>query len=123
MAGLLALGAIDSALHDAWSRTAARSPYEMYTREYMNQDLGWVIPELAGAHPGDQLGPRRSALPVQHALGVWAIPCRGSDDGDPGSAAGRHTRLTSLAVHVMLHTESDCRRGWHYDEYLTRSDA
>lgn len=50
----------------------------MYTREYMNQDLGWVIPELAGAHPGDQLGPRRSALPVQHALGVWAIPV-----GDP----------------------------------------
>src|SRR5690625_7581379 len=46
LAGLLALGAIDNALHDAWSRTAGRSPYEMYTREHMNQDLGWVMPEL-----------------------------------------------------------------------------
>lgn len=79
LAGLLALGAIDSALHDAWSRTAGRSPYEMYTREYMNQDMGWVIPELAGVYPGDYLGPRRSALPVQHALGV----------GDPLQGAGR----------------------------------
>lgn len=78
LAGMLALGALDNALHDAWSRTAGRSPYEMYTREHMNQDLGWVLPELAGVHPADHLGPRRAALPVQHALGV----------GDPLEAAG-----------------------------------
>src|SRR5699024_6220527 len=75
---VLASAATANALHDAWSRTAGRSPYEMYPREHMNQALGWVMPELAGTHPGDHLGPRRSALPVQHALGV----------GDPLRAAG-----------------------------------
>src|SRR5699024_2863481 len=31
-----------------------------------------------------------------------------SDDDDIGCATGRRTRLTSLAVNVMLPTESDC---------------
>src|SRR5690625_7981373 len=56
LAGLLALGAIDNALHDAWSRTAGRRPYEMYTRELITQALGWVMPSPDVPHPGARLG-------------------------------------------------------------------
>lgn len=108
LAGLLALGAIDNALHDAWSRTAGRSPYEMYTREHMNQDLGWVMPELAGTHPGDHLGPRRSELPVQHALGVgdplWAVD---GDEGAAGPAGLEDWIRTEGIAHLKLKLAGD----------------
>lgn len=68
LAGLLALAAVDNAVHDAWSRAAGRSVYEMYTDEYMNEDLGWA--GLPGTYPGDHLGEPRGTIPVQHVLGV-----------------------------------------------------
>lgn len=108
LAGLLALGTIDNALHDAWSRTAGRSPYEMYTREHMNQDLGWVMPELAGTHPGDHLGPRRSDLPVQHALGVGdPLRAAGGDEGAAGPAGLEDWIRSEGIAHFKLKLSGD----------------
>lgn len=70
LAGLIALGAVDNALHDAWGRAAGLSAYAMYTPEHMGEDLGWLSPVLAGVHPGDFLGSPRREIPIQHALGV-----------------------------------------------------
>lgn len=69
LAGLLALGAVDNALHDAWGQAAARSSYSMCTAEFMD-DLGWLSPQMGGVRPGDRLGPARTEIPIQHALGV-----------------------------------------------------
>lgn len=108
LAGLLALGALDNALHDAWSRTAGRSPYEMYTREHMNQDLGWVMPELAGTHPGDHLGPRRRDLPVQHALGVGdPLRTAGGDEAAVGPADLEDWIRTEGIAHLKLKLAGD----------------
>src|SRR5690625_7673555 len=83
----IGLSTIDNAHHDAWSRTAGRRPYDIYTSERMNQNLGWVMPEQACTHPGDHLGPRRSDLPVQHALGVGdPLRAAGGDEGAAGPA-------------------------------------
>lgn len=68
LAGLLALAAVDNAVHDAWSRAAGRPVYEMYTDGYLNEDLGWA--GLPGVYPGDYLGEPRRTVPVQHVLGV-----------------------------------------------------
>ncbi|MGC0251283.1 enolase C-terminal domain-like protein [Pseudactinotalea sp. Z1748] len=86
LAGLLALAAVDNAVHDAWSRAAGRSVYEMYSDEYLNEDLGWA--GLPGTYPGDHLGQPRNAIPVQHVLGV----------GDPltDAAAGAEPGARSL---------------------------
>ncbi|MGP9744098.1 enolase C-terminal domain-like protein [Brachybacterium sp. AOP29-B2-41] len=70
LAGLLTLGAVDNALHDAWARAAGCSVYSMYTATHLNQDLAWLSPEFTGIHPGDFLGPARTLIPIQHALGV-----------------------------------------------------
>ena len=111
LAGLLALGAIDNALHDAWSRTAGRSPYEMYTREHLNQDLGWVMPGLAGTHPGDHLGPRRSDLPVQHALGVGdPLQAAAGDQGAVGPAGLEDWIRTEGIAHLKLKLAGDPSR-------------
>lgn len=69
LAGLLALGAVDNALHDAWGQAAARASYSMYTAEFMD-DLAWLAPQLVGVRPGDHLEPPRSEIPIQHVLGV-----------------------------------------------------
>lgn len=108
LTGLLALGAIDNALHDAWSRAAGRSPYEMYTCEFMNQDLSWVLPELAGVHPGDRLGPRRSVLPVQHALGVGdPLKAAEGDDGVVGPAGLEDWIRMEGIAHLKLKLTGD----------------
>lgn len=87
LAATLALGAVDNALHDAWSRSADLDLYQMYTAGYLNEDLRWAHPELEGVYPGDHLGPRRSTIPVQHALGV----------GDPLTDAEASASTRSLA--------------------------
>ncbi|MGO1465562.1 MAG: enolase C-terminal domain-like protein [Candidatus Corynebacterium faecigallinarum] len=86
LAGLITLGAVDSALHDAWARAAGHSAYAMYTAEYLGQDLGWLSTQLAGVYPGDFLGPARREIPIQHALGV----------GDPLIDAEAPDRVRSL---------------------------
>lgn len=69
LAALLCLGAVDNALHDAWARAAGKSAYQMYTSEYLTDDLGALIdPSLDGRYPGDFLGPTHERLPVQHVV-------------------------------------------------------
>lgn len=86
LAGLICLGAVDNAVHDAWARTAGRSAYSMYDADHLGEDLGWLSSELTGVHPGDFLGPPRHELPIQHALGV----------GDPLTDAAAPTGVRSL---------------------------
>lgn len=70
LAGLLALGAVDSAVHDAWAMAAGRPASTMYNAAHLGQDLGWFDPALAGRYPGDFLTRPRESLPVQHVVGV-----------------------------------------------------
>ncbi|WP_147915936.1 mandelate racemase/muconate lactonizing enzyme family protein [Ruania zhangjianzhongii] len=70
LAGLLALGAVDSAVHDAWAMTAGRPASTMYDAAHLGSDLGWFDPALAGRYPGEFLGRGRRRLPVQHVVGV-----------------------------------------------------
>lgn len=70
LAGLLALGAVDSAVHDGWATTAGRPASVMYDAAHLASDLGWLDPTLAGRYPGDFLSRGRQELPVQHVVGV-----------------------------------------------------
>ena len=70
LAGLLALGSVDNALHDAWSRAAGIPLTSMYTKEHLREDLSRYGALGKGLYPADTLRPPRRALPVQHALGV-----------------------------------------------------
>lgn len=77
LAGLLAVGAVDNALHDAWGRAAGRSSLAMATSEHLATDLSWLDPSLRGIFPGDALVEPERTLPVQHVVAV----------GDPLTAA------------------------------------
>lgn len=69
LAGMLALGAVDNAIHDAWARAAGRSAYTMYDRTYLGTDLSDLLgADFAGRYPGDALRPPRVDLPVQHVI-------------------------------------------------------
>ncbi len=87
LAGLLALGAVDNAVHDAWGRAQTLPSYAMYTSEYLGECLGRFDPQLAGVYPGDYLGAARHELPVQHVLGV----------GDPLAPHGARSGVDSLS--------------------------
>lgn len=85
LAATLALGAVDNAIHDAWSRAASRPAFSMYNREFLSQDLRWLDPALTGRYPGDFHEQPRQALPVQHVVGV-------GDPVEAGDAAQRPLR-------------------------------
>ncbi|HVX42734.1 MAG TPA: enolase C-terminal domain-like protein [Mycobacteriales bacterium] len=68
LAGLLCLGALDSALHDAWSRVAGQPAYAMYDADHLTDDLRILGRELTGRYPGEFLNGSRSTLPVQHLV-------------------------------------------------------
>ncbi|WP_026876020.1 enolase C-terminal domain-like protein [Jiangella gansuensis] len=71
LAALLALGAVDNAVHDGWARAAGRPAHTMYTGRYLHDDLGVVSGgRMSGRWPGDFLVPARSRVPVQHVVGV-----------------------------------------------------
>lgn len=70
LAGLLALGPVDNALHDAWSRAAGLPLTSMYTATHLREDLSRYGELGRALHPSDTLRPPRRALQVQHALGV-----------------------------------------------------
>lgn len=70
LAGLLALGPVDNALHDAWSRAAGLPLASMYTAAHLREDLRRHGELGRGLYPADTLRPPRTALPIQHALGV-----------------------------------------------------
>ncbi|MDN5899931.1 MAG: hypothetical protein L0H74_07675 [Brachybacterium sp.] len=77
LAGLIALGPVDNALHDAWSRAAGLPLASMYTATHLREDLGRYGEHGRALYPAGTLRPPRRLLPVQHALGV----------GDPLTAA------------------------------------
>src|SRR5690625_114994 len=105
LAGMLALGAVDNALHDVWGQVAGRSVYTMYTADHLAQDLSWIDPQLTGVYPGDYLGEVRGELPIQHVLG----------GGDPIRAEQAGSGVRSLAEwlradgswHLKLKVEGD----------------
>lgn len=69
LAAMLAVGAIDNAIHDAWGRVAGRSCYTMYTSDYLNEDLASVLgADFAGVYPGQFLAPARRSVPIQHLV-------------------------------------------------------
>ena len=70
LAGHLALGAVDNAVHDAWSRAAGLPATAMYGPDHLARDLGWLDPSLAGHLPGAHLLGPASHLPVQHVVGL-----------------------------------------------------
>jgi L-alanine-DL-glutamate epimerase-like enolase superfamily enzyme len=93
LAGLVAMSPLDAAVHDAWSKAAGRSAYEMYTRDYLNRDLGDYLGEaFRGCFPGDFLRHPAGKLWLQHVVG-------GSDPlaDDGGSQAPRDGLPVSLA--------------------------
>lgn len=70
LAGLVALSPFDAAVHDGWAKAAGRSAYEMYTPQYLNEDLGaYLGTGWDGAYPGDFLRPPATKLWVQHVVG------------------------------------------------------
>lgn len=71
LAAMLALGAVDNAVHDAWSRAAGKPAPAMYTGQHLNHDLADILgTDFADRYPGDFLAPGRRSLPIQHVVGV-----------------------------------------------------
>ncbi|HUW62412.1 MAG TPA: mandelate racemase/muconate lactonizing enzyme family protein [Candidatus Bathyarchaeia archaeon] len=92
LAGLVCCSAFDIALHDAWGIAAGRPVYEMYSPEFLNEDLAaYIEPRqtFAGKWPRDFLVfPRPDALPAWHLVGgkdLISIADEGDrpDDGYP----------------------------------------
>lgn len=89
LAALLALGAVDNAIHDAWSRAAGRDVFDLYTPHHLRDDLAAF--GLPGTYPSAGIrtadsGPER--LPVQHVVGV----------ADPLTAFGTERSLEEWIV-------------------------
>lgn len=75
LAALNCLAPLDAALHDAWGLAAGRSAYDMYTADFLGEDLAaYLGPELAGQYPADFLVSPRQALAVQHVVGLADPP-------------------------------------------------
>ncbi|MGO1973121.1 MAG: enolase C-terminal domain-like protein [Propionibacteriaceae bacterium] len=90
LAMLLALGATDSAVHDAWAKAAQRPAHLLYDADHLDADLSFLGPQLQGQHPGDHLRPPASEVAIQHLVGA----------GDPllpaDAAAGERSLLEWL---------------------------
>lgn len=70
LAAMLALGAVDSALPDAWSRAAGRPAHTMYGADHLSEDLSGLFgEEFTGVWPGEFLQPARDSLEAP-------TPCR-----------------------------------------------
>ncbi|MBZ2199547.1 enolase C-terminal domain-like protein [Occultella gossypii] len=105
LAAALALGAVDNAVHDAWSRAAGRPAFSMYHEEFLAEDLGWLDPALRGRYPGDFHGEPRRQLPVQHVVGV-GDPLESGDRstaGDPSRAGGEPSLRDWLRAEGIRH--------------------
>ena len=113
LAGLLALGAVDSAVHDAWAAAAGRPASTMYDAAHLTDDLGWLDPALTGHYPGDFLTTPRRRLPVQHVVGV-SDPLTVAEADDGGRALTEWLRtegVRSLKVKLSgQRPEQDARR-------------
>lgn len=113
LAGLLALGAVDNAVHDGWAMAAGQPASTMYHADHLSADLGWLDPTLRGRYPGDFLVAPIRALAVQHVVGVT----------DPLTAADASTGVRPLTD--WLHTDGVNHlklkvRGLHPDQDARR---
>ena len=71
LAAVLALGAVDNAIHDAWAGAAGRDAFDLYTPAHLRDDLAAF--GLPGEYPSAGIVPTGSGLerlPVQHVVGV-----------------------------------------------------
>lgn len=104
LAAMLAVGAVDNALHDAWARAANRSAYTMYDGRHLGADLAGLLgPEFAGRYPGDYLRPPRQGLPVQHVVSP-SDPLRPHEsraDGRPLTEWLRQENLRHLKIKLL----------------------
>ncbi|GAA4430645.1 mandelate racemase/muconate lactonizing enzyme family protein [Georgenia halophila] len=117
LAGSLALGALDNALHDAWSRAAGRPAWSMYDESFLSSDLGWLTSTLRGAYPGSFGFDDRRRLPVQHVVGV-TDPLDGAD-----GLAGwlDHEQVRHLKIKLTgADPSADARRVADVHELATR---
>ncbi len=99
LAAALALGAVDNAVHDAWSRAAGRPAFSMYHEECLAEDMGWLDPALRGRYPSDFHAEPRRQLPVQHVVGV-GDPLEG---GDPLEVGGERSLRDWLRAEGIRH--------------------
>jgi L-alanine-DL-glutamate epimerase-like enolase superfamily enzyme len=85
LAALVCCSAFDIALHDAWGIAAGRPVYEMYSPEFLNDDLAAYLeprPAFAGKWPRDFLVfPRPATLPAWHLVGGKDMISQ-TDEGD-----------------------------------------
>jgi hypothetical protein len=72
LAAEVALGPVDQAVHDGWSRAIGASGYRLYNERYLAADLaGPLGADFAGRFPGDYLRDEPATeLPVQWVVGV-----------------------------------------------------
>lgn len=89
LAGQLALGAVDNAVHDAWARAAGLPAAVMYGPDHLGRDLARLDASLAGHFPGAHLVGPAAHLPVQHVVGL------GDPLADDDAAAGGGRPLTA----------------------------
>lgn len=90
LSSLVCWSPFDAAIHDGWAKAANRSAYDMYTAEFLNEDLSVALGEaFKGKYPGHYLSDRpRRQLQVQHVVGA-GDPLRRSeaaqrpDDDEP----------------------------------------
>ncbi len=92
LAGLVCLSPFDAAIHDCWGRLAGHDVYDMYTAEFLNEDLSTYLGgEFAGRYPGDFLSDGKQRIAVQHVVGgadrLWRREEQPTDlqDGIPNS--------------------------------------
>lgn len=95
LAGLVCLSPFDAAIHDCWGRLADQDVYQLYTAEYLNEDLSAYLGEaFAGKYPGDYLSVGKRSIAVQHVVGgadrLWKRETLPTDlaDGVPNTLEG-----------------------------------
>lgn len=87
LAVALAVGVVDNAVHDGWSRCAGLPAMKMYGPEFLNADLGGCLgPAMSAAYPEHFLTEPELRLPVQHVVGA----------SDPLRSAGQHSTGRTL---------------------------
>jgi L-alanine-DL-glutamate epimerase-like enolase superfamily enzyme len=71
LSALVAWSPFDAAIHDAWGRTIGESAFRMYSRNFLNEDLGHYLGDsMNRLYPDQFLGSPKANLWVQHTLGA-----------------------------------------------------
>jgi L-alanine-DL-glutamate epimerase-like enolase superfamily enzyme len=111
LAGDLALGALDNALHDAWAAAAQKPVFSMYNETYLNEDLSSSLGnDFQTRWPGEYLVETRRCLPIQHVVGV----------GDPLVTSGSSE---AVSLHDWVHQDRFHHAKIKLDGTSPRADA